>query len=33
MSEEATAAYKVCKSRIEAVKETFLEHYPQSDGG
>ena len=25
MVEKATAAYKVCKSRIEAVKETFLE--------
>jgi len=33
MVEKATAAYKVCKSRIDAVKETFLENYPQGDGG
>jgi exodeoxyribonuclease VII small subunit len=31
MVEEATAAYKQCKNRIEAVKKAFLEHYPQAD--
>lgn len=30
MVDQATAAYKQCKKRIEAVKKAFLEHYPQA---
>lgn len=33
MVEEATAAYKRCKIRIEAVRKAFLEHYPEADNG
>lgn len=29
--DKATAAYKQCKNRIEAVKQAFLEHYPQAN--
>lgn len=32
MVDRATAAYKVCKARIDAVKQAFSEKVPTQDG-